>query len=264
MGAIMIFRGHVFSRTLQMETGLSVLVPDKADRDRPYRVVYLLHGICGRSGDWLEYSMLPVFARTYGAILVMPEVARSFYADQTYGLKYFQYVAEELPDIVGQTFNVAAGRENTAVVGCSMGGYGALRLALTHPGRYGWAAGLAPACLYLDEGIPFLRANPEQARAAFGEQLVTDLAAVFGPDFAWDESYSIRSLAAKALAAPERPRLSVSCGTEDGMMIGDCRRFRDDMAALGYPLAYDEWSGGHDWTFFNRALELALGFCFAG
>lgn len=256
----MILRGHVFSKTLQMETGISVLAPGKPETGRPYNVIYLLHGMCGRAGDWIDYSMLPVFARNTGAIFVMPEVARSFYADQAFGLKYFSYVAEELPSICAETFNIGAGPQHTGVIGASMGGYGALRLALTHPGRFGWAAALSPACLYLDEGIPALRADLDKAKAIYGEQLVTDLAAVFGPGFAWDESFSVRALAGAALRAPARPKLYVACGQEDPMMIGDCRRFRDDMAGLGYPISFEEWPGGHDWAFFNQALEKALSF----
>lgn len=259
----MVLRGHVFSKTLQMETGISVFVPNKAEAGRPYNVAYLLHGMCGRAGDWLDYTMLPVFGRDAGTIFVMPEVARSFYADQTFGLKYFTYVAEELPLICAETFNIAAGPEHTAVIGASMGGYGALRLALAHPDRFGWAAALAPACLYLDEGIVALRADPEQAKALYGEQLITDLAAVFGPGFAWDDSYGVRALAGAALNAAARPKLYVACGSEDPMMTGDCRRFRADMAGLGYPMTYEEWPGGHDWAFFNQGLEKALAFCFA-
>ncbi len=42
------------------------------------------------------------------AVFVMPEVARSFYADMKYGLKYFTYVTEELPNICKTVFRISA------------------------------------------------------------------------------------------------------------------------------------------------------------
>lgn len=61
----MILRGHFFSSTLEMETGISLLLPKTDGERRPYKVVYLLHGLCGRSGDWIDYTMLPALADQY-------------------------------------------------------------------------------------------------------------------------------------------------------------------------------------------------------
>lgn len=89
-----------------METGITVVIPDSFRQDKPYRVAYLLHGLCGRSGDVVDYSMLPVYAREYHAVFAMPEVARNFYADMKYGLKYFTNVTEEFPSICKTVFRI--------------------------------------------------------------------------------------------------------------------------------------------------------------
>ena len=55
------------------------------------------------------------------------------------GWKYFTYVAEEVPRIVQSYLHISPKRENTFVGGTSMGGLGALKLALTYPERYAMA-----------------------------------------------------------------------------------------------------------------------------
>jgi S-formylglutathione hydrolase FrmB len=61
------------------------------------KVVYLLHGLTDNCTGWTRYSSCERYARERGVALVIPEVQRSFYIDGVYGLKYFTYVAEELP-----------------------------------------------------------------------------------------------------------------------------------------------------------------------
>ena len=74
----MILRGSVYSSMLEMETGITVIIPNKFNMEQNYQVVYLLHGLCGGNGDWANYTMLPVYANDYNAIFVMPEISRSF------------------------------------------------------------------------------------------------------------------------------------------------------------------------------------------
>ena len=80
----------------------------------------------------------------------MPAVNRSFYANEVHGDRYWDYVSEELPEIVGNFFRISQDPADTFVAGLSMGGYGALKLALTHPDRFAAAATLSGA-LDLDE-----------------------------------------------------------------------------------------------------------------
>lgn len=254
----MILRGSVFSRILEMETGLTVISPQDYLSDQPYKIVYLLHGLCGNNGNWADYTMLPVYALDCHAIFVMPEVARSFYADQTYGQRFFSYVADELPMICKRTFNISAARADTAIMGGSMGGYGALKIALSRPDQYGFCASFAAACLYLGEQIQgMLRLNDmEKIREQVGEQIIRDFEAVLGPKFETRTQDRVLDLA-KAAPAANRPRIYSACGTEDDLLTEN-RRFRDDMTRLGYNFVYEEWKGDHDWPFFDAALKKGL------
>lgn len=260
----MILRGHFFSSTLEMETGISVLLPKADDERRAYKVVYLLHGLCGRSGDWLDYTMLPQLADRHRICFVMPEVARSFYADMRYGQKFFTYVSEELPATCQRLFNISPRREDCAVVGALMGGYGALKCALNKPEQYGYCAAFSSPCLFLEQGLAYqrLHGKSDDLIAAHGEQLLTDFTAIFGDDLLCDPRCDIQSLARQVSRQQHKSALYLACGTED-FLIADNRRFKAELESLALPFVYEEWSGAHDWPFFNAALARALSFVFA-
>ena len=75
----------------------------------------------------------------------MPQVHRSFYADEAHGCRFWTFLSEELPAVVASFFRVSTRREDTFVAGLSMGGYGALKWALRQPERFAAAASLSGA-----------------------------------------------------------------------------------------------------------------------
>ncbi|MBS1164542.1 MAG: hypothetical protein H6R00_567 [Proteobacteria bacterium] len=256
----MILRGEYFSPALQMETRLSLFIPNGRGPSGKRSVVYLLHGLCGRSGDYLDYTTLATFAAEGDAILIMPEVARSFYADMRYGLDYFSYVADELPKVCADLFNVDASRERTGVVGASMGGFGALRCALSRPERFGWCAAFSSPGLNLREDFD-LKARGltvEALKGMWGERLINDFQAVLGEGLDYDPRLDVPALARALKGASVKPRIRMACGLSDPFFLADNRRFASEMDTLGFDFGYEEWEGGHDWTFFGTALERAL------
>lgn len=255
----MILRGDFFSTTLEMETGITLLLPNQSLNKPSHQLVYLLHGLCGRSGDWLDYSMLPVFAEKYNLMFVMPEVARSFYSDMAFGQNFFSYITDELPRVCQSAFNVSAAREDTAVIGASMGGYAALKCALSRPEQYGYCAAFSSACLFLQQGLEFLRSKSETAecQAMFGPRLINDFKAIFGENFDWTPECDILQLAQRLSQQNTKPVIYTTCGTEDPF-YADHQRFSVEMDALEFDFTHYETAGAHDWNFFNHALEQTL------
>ncbi len=75
----------------------------------------------------------------------MPSAHRSFYTNGRYGHLYFDYITKELPVIVGNFFPASARRRTTYIGGLSMGGYGALKAALSCPEQYAGVAAMSAA-----------------------------------------------------------------------------------------------------------------------
>lgn len=256
----MILKGSFLSNTLCMETGLTVVLPDGAP---PSGLIYLLHGLFGSSGDWLNNTMLPVYAAERGVAVIMPEVARSFYADMKYGLNYFSYIVDELPKIVSSAFNISSSRETTAIIGASMGGYGALKSCFARPENYKYCCAFSSPCLFIKEFLDHKRtpAEVEELKRVYGRQLITDFEAIFGENLEWRADCDVLDMAEKFDKSAFMPKLYISCGTEDHL-CPDNKRFAERIQSLGFDATYDERHGSHDWYFFDSALRRALDFCF--
>lgn len=258
----MILKGNVFSKTLEMVTGITVLTPNDYGSGKPYQVAYLLHGLCGNNTDFVDHTMLSVYADQYHCIFIMPEVGRSFYSDMVYGQNFFSYVSKELPVICKNVFNISAKREDTFVMGVSMGGYGALKSALTYPERYGMCCTFSSGCLFLKDFLGSLNqyGDTQEFTETWGKQFITDFKAAFGENFEWKPEIELLELAKQIKEMDAAPKFYLTCGKEDGM-IDLNRQFSDEMKKLDFDVTYEEWNGNHDWYFFNESLKKALSFC---
>lgn len=242
----MVLRGSVYSNVLEMETGISVITPNDYGQAEKYRVCYVLHGLCGGNADFSNYTMLPYFAYDKDIIFICPEVQRSFYADTEYGLKYFTYVAEELPHLAKLVFNISASREDTAVVGCSMGGYGALKCALTFPDVFGYCGAFAPGCLYLEEYLDECR---KKEKIDF-----PDFYGIFGKNLEYKPENDIIHLLKNADKSEPKPKIFVTCGKDD-WLLNDNLRFAEDIKKYSIDFTYTQIEGQHDFYSFNDGLK---------
>ena len=241
-----------FSDVLEVGCSMTVVLPQPTEEQigvegdpdsRPvprtdFPVLYLLHGLSDDHTAWLRYTSVERYAAAAGLAVVMPAVNRSFYANEASGGRYWDYVADELPQIVGNFFRVSQDPADTYVAGLSMGGYGAMKLALTYPGRFAAAATLSGA-LDLDE----LSSRPDR---------VEMFERIFGTSIPDDAD--LFKLLDKA-DAEGLPRIHVSTGTEDapGLVKGN-RRFVAMLADKGADVTADFRPGEHIWQLWDDLL----------
>ena len=135
-----------------------------------------------------------------------------------------------------------------SVAGLSMGGYGAVVNGLRHPETFGVIAGMSSA--FIKENI--LSAAEERGKGLFNR---SEYAAMFGlkdvKDF--EGSENDYDLLARRVTH-NRPKIYLCCGEEDGL-LGANLRFRDLLLELGYELTWEQWSGNHNWLFWDEAIE---------
>lgn len=240
---------HFFSEILGMQSEAYVVIPQrktsgqigvdtKANTEK-YKCLYLLHGLSDDHTIWMRRTSIERYADKYGICVVMPCAHKSFYSNMDCGLRYYDYVAKELPSIICEFFNVSSRREDNFVAGLSMGGYGALKIALREPDRFCAGVGLSSATDIKNPGR------------------LGSMSYIFGKDKPIPDNDDLFFLADACADNPNRPRLFMACGTED-FLYEENIRFRDKLNSKGYDLFYTEEPGTHNWEFWDKHIQIAL------
>lgn len=258
----MLFEGKIFSKTLNMETGLTVLIPDNLQGNGSYKAAYLLHGLCGSDGDYVSYTNIRNYCNDHNIIFIMPNGARSFYCNMKYGFNYYDYITKELPEVCLNLFNISSKREDTIIMGCSMGGYGALKCALSRPDLYGYCFAFSSPCLFLKENLDNIRIdeNSEEYKEVyktFGRAIINDFKCVFGENYEYDPQNDVIELAKKINDSDVKPIIYTGCGTND-FFINYNKRYADEMNKLNFDYEFEMWDGAHDWCFFDEAIRRSI------
>lgn len=241
------------SAALSLATSMTVILPQETTSqiglagrvsDGAPGVLYLLHGLSDDDTIWLRRTSIERYVAPLGLAVVMPQVHRSFYADEAYGGAFWTFLSDELPNLVGSFLRLSTRRQDTFVAGLSMGGYGALKWALRKPGRFAAAASLSGA---LDVARVRDQVRPEDP---------TIFQRIFGDAAAIPDSDDLLSLVAHA-NRETLPRLGVWCGTEDELHPSNLR-FADACRAAGIELSQSFTAGGHDWGYWDAVIQDVL------
>lgn len=257
-----LFKARVYSAAMRRYMYFNVCLPlddielpgaPKQEKKDCFETVFLLHGHGGNHDDWLMGCNLDYLALKFNMAFVMPSVENSFYIDdEPHEALYATYVCEELLTLVRKTFPLSSRREDTAIAGLSMGGFGALRLGLLYPDVFDGIIALSSA-LITDEiaALPKGQGNTI-ASYAYYEHIFGPLSALKGSDR--DPKALARTL---ATAKPHIPKIFMACGTED-FLLENNRDYDRYLTGLEIPHTYLEGPGEHVWKFFDEYIEKGL------
>lgn len=245
------------SETLGLGCSMNVIVPQRTFKDAQtsaspkYRTLYLLHGYSDDHTAWQRWTSIERYAEQYNLAVVMPAVNLSFYTDMANGGKYWQFISEEVPAVARDLFPLSTDRADNFVAGLSMGGYGAFKLALSHPERFAAAASLS-GVVNLPE---VLKPNPADPN---NEDWQKHMHRVFG-DFSTvpGSENDLFALAEKVAKGSVKPKLHQCCGTEDFLYQNNLS-FRDHARTLPLDLTYEEGPGEHNWAYWDAMIQKVL------
>jgi S-formylglutathione hydrolase FrmB len=187
------------SKSIGAAERYSIFLPPSYSKNpsRTYPVIYFLHGLNNDETSWtveqgssiqnaLEKMMLTEKLPEF--IMVHPRGDSSFYCNFIDGSRrYEDLVTQELVTFMETRYRASKGRENRAIAGTSMGGYGALKIAMKYPDRYAAAAGQSPI-LYPGVNPVELTGDAGSSRLSFFANL---LKPIFGDPLrqdVWDEN----------------------------------------------------------------------------
>lgn len=245
---------HFYSNALGMQTEVDVFLPQRdivgeigvqnTTGTNNYKCLYLLHGFSDDQTTWMRRTSIERYAIRYGICVVMPFGGKSFYLDQFNGEKYYTYIAKELPLRMQEFFGCSNKREDKFIAGNSMGGYGALKIALKENEDFCAAASLS--------SVTDIKTEHFRSR----------LLKLLGQDenlFAEEDLFRIVE---KKNNQQQKPRLYMWCGTED-FLYQDNVRLRDHIRKFDYDYTYCETSGDHSWDDWDVQIQNVLEWMFA-
>lgn len=249
---------NFMARTLMRTVPVNVILPvDKLfagqtgqPGTKPFKTLYLLHGILGNYTDWLSGTCIQRWAEEKDLAVVMPSGDNMFYVDQPAAHNFYgEFIGKELVEMTRRMFPLSHKREDTYIAGLSMGGYGAIRNGLKYHETFSCIAGLSAANVveslhtYTEDSPSFIH------RKSFIQTALGPLDTVKGSDK--DPIWLAEQL---AIGKSVKPSIFLACGVDDGLLDVN-RKLHDDLAALGFAVTYEEGPGGHEWDFWNRAIK---------
>ena len=135
------------SEKMGKDVPVTIILPDKYKESKTkYPSLYLLHGASNNQNTWLDRTGIRQLASQYNVIVVCPDAGRtSWYFDSSEDPKY-QYetfISTELVTYIDVKYRTKKDRSQRAIAGCSMGGHGAMFLAIRHKDTFGLASAMS-------------------------------------------------------------------------------------------------------------------------
>ena len=233
------------SPSLRMATHAFLVLPEYPAQ--PQNTLILLHGLSGACDTWNRRTSIERYAQKHNLAVIMPEVQRSWYTDMVYGLPYFTFITDELPRLAANTLRVPVDAAHLYVGGLSMGGYGALKCALTYPERYAGCISLSARCSVQNK-LKLIENDPGQIR---------EWQAILGEDLTVKPENDLYALLARIQKPAASPRFYVACGTED-FLYSESVEMAAALQQTFDHVEYEEWPGVHDWVFWDAAIPRGL------
>ncbi len=220
-----------------------------------YPVLYLLHGNGGNLYCWVNDGKIQATADALiatgeipPAVIVMPDAGTSWFVDRKQKME--TAVIDELIPDVERNLRVANERSGRLVGGLSMGGYGALRLALKYPERFVAAALLSPA-IY----------NPEPPENSAARRVGVFGAPNFDPEI-W-KSLNYPALWDAYLAKTLPVAMYINAGDDDDFFIeAEAMQFYELLRKNKQPAELRIVDGAHVWAVWQSTIGDAMKYIF--
>lgn len=253
----------VQSNLLNRAISYAVLLPPEYETGSDhYPVVYLLHGYGDNEKAWYQGGNIKFYADKYAAdtgpvIYVMPDGFNTYWVNKYNGnYPYMDMLINEMVPAVDAKFRTLNDPSQRAVMGYSMGGYGALILPAKNPDVFKTAVALSMSFRtdqqYLNEPQWVFDSQWGPIFGGIGTNgnaRLTDYFKEFSPFHFFGN--------------PADPALSgqnyfIDCGDDEESLSETNGSLHSLLRNYNVPHEYRMKSGGHSWDYWHGALPEAL------
>jgi putative tributyrin esterase len=233
------------SPSLHRDMHYLILLPRDYSNGHRFPVLYLLHGLYGAYKNWDTRTHLESAAAQLSFLIVTPDADDSWYTNSATKPedRFEDYIVKDLVSEVDSKYRTIREKRARAIAGLSMGGYGAVKLALKYPELFAFAGSLSGAfnaTQDLDDLKPEFRAK---------------LLEVFGNPGSRTRKENDVFLLLKS--SRDYPYFYVACGTSD-FFLDTNRAITAQLAKQQILYEYHETPGGHTWEYWDSELTPLL------
>jgi putative tributyrin esterase len=250
------------SRILARSVPYCILLPPSydAEKSRRFPVLYFLHGLGGDAQMLISSGAMTDIEDSWESgelghfLIVTPNADTSFYINSIDGQdRYEDFFLREFMPFIESHYRTLPGRRNRAIGGISMGGYGALHLAFSHPQLF---AAVTASSAALIANLPRVTEAGAEALPMFRV-----LGRVFGSPLNrafWDRNDPLHLARTENLAGL---KIEFDCGEQDdyGFETGAVQLDKI-LTARHIPHEFHLYPGHHDWEYFSQRVPAALAF----
>ncbi len=234
---------EIFSASMRKNIKCLVVAPQNyRATGEPYPVLYLLHGWSGNFAGWLsDAPQLQQHADAYQMLIVCPDGGYdSWYLDSPVDstVRYDTYISKEVVGFIDYYYNTRRERRGRAIAGLSMGGHGAITLAIKHLDIFGAAGSLAGGL----DLRPFKK-NDWDLKGVLGDPLISWQN--------WEEASAVNVV--NRLANQELPMI-IDCGLGD-FFLPTNREIHQKLLEAKIPHEYIERPGEHNGEYWGNAID---------
>jgi len=227
---------------------------------KKYPVLYFLHGLFEDETRWSSRGQTDQIMNRMIAegkigefIVAIPYGGTSFYTNtRDGGEKWEDAIVTEFIPMIESNYRVNATRTTRGISGTSMGGYGALKIAMKHPDMFGSAS--AHSAVLLQD---LSAAKVSAGRLARFQALFNRIYGI-DQDLTYWEANNPMTLA-KDTKKLNGLKLYFDCGTEDdyGFDVG-ARQLDEMLTKAGYPHETHLYPGNHGWDYAKQHTNESL------
>jgi len=233
-----------YSNCMKKEIKAVVVLPDNYASAKALPVVYLLHGHGGNYADWItKVKGLDKMSDMYNIIIVCPDGnTGSWYWDspEDSSYQYETYVSVELVKYIDGKYKTIKEKKGRAITGLSMGGQGAMYLALRHQDIFGAAGSMSGGV----DIRPF-PGNWDMAKRLGSYDKFPER---------WEQHAIVNML---YLLTAKPPALIIDCGTED-FFFNVNKNLHEQLMYRNIPHDFITRPGSHNWTYWSNAIQYQL------
>lgn len=249
---------EVESKIMQKKIPAAVVLPDSYKKsNKPYPVLYLLHGGTGSFRDWLtktpDKSLLHRLADQYNLIIVTPDAGpTSYYFDspEDKTSQYETFISKELIEKIESSYRTVKDRKGRVIAGLSMGGHGAFFISTRHPELYCAAGSMS--------GVMNINTATWKVPEEFAQARAQKFASLLGPPE--DPANPYLNYTAVGMVDQMKAndvKLIFDCGVDD-FLIDTNRDMHSRLLAAEVPHDYTERPGAHTWEYWENALPFQV------